>query len=64
MVLLDEVNEAYVSGLVQNCLRFVRNDDYEGYCQGAMGMLIEFVEVYRAVVKILPNNHQDLKNGS
>jgi len=42
ITLLENFNENYIDSLLTNCKRFIINDDYEGYCQGAILILIEF----------------------
>ena len=47
-LLIEEINESYIDMLLAHCKRFILNEEYEGYCEGSICILIEFVEIFKS----------------
>ncbi len=50
LVLIENFNEGYIDALLANCTKFSLNDQYQGYCQGTIYILLEFGELHKAVM--------------
>lgn len=66
-MLLQNFNEAYVDSLIANVRRYVGVQQYQSYCYGAVFILYEFGELYKAVInyeKTIPKNSNTNRESS
>lgn len=59
LMLLENFNEAYVDSLIAHIRRYVGVEEFDSYCYGAVFILYEFGELYKAVMsyeKTVPKN--------